>query len=34
MAGNELAASFTWTDNQLSHLSFSRNGQPIAFAQH
>lgn len=34
MAGNELAASFTWTDNQLASLGFSRNGQPIAFAQH
>ena len=34
MAGNELAASFTWTNNQLSHLDFSRNGQPIAFTQH
>lgn len=34
MAGNELAASFTWTGNQLSHLDFSRDGQPIAFTQH
>ncbi len=34
MAGNELAASFTWTNNQLAHLGFSRNGQPISFAQH
>ena len=33
MAGNELAASFTWTDNQLAHLGFSRNGQPIAFTE-
>jgi hypothetical protein len=34
MAGNELAASFTWTGNQLAHLSFARDGQPIAFTQH
>jgi peptidoglycan hydrolase-like protein with peptidoglycan-binding domain len=34
MAGNELAASFTWTDRQLAHLGFARNGQPIAFAGH
>ena len=34
MAGNELAASFTWTDNQLAYLEFSRNSQPIAFTQH
>jgi murein L,D-transpeptidase YcbB/YkuD len=34
MAGNELAASFTWTGNQLANLDFSRNGQSIAFAQH
>lgn len=34
MVGNELAASFTWTDNQLANLGVSRNGQPIAFAQH
>jgi hypothetical protein len=34
MAGNELAASFRWTDNQLTHLSFSRNDSSIAVAQH
>ena len=34
MAGNELAASFNWTDNQLAHLSFSRNDKPIAFTEH
>jgi len=34
MAGNELAASFILTDNQLAYLGFSRNGQPIAFTQH
>jgi len=34
MAGNELAASFTWTNSQLAHLGFTRNGQPIAFSQH
>jgi hypothetical protein len=34
MAGNELAASFRWTDNQLTHLSFSRNDSSIALAQH
>ncbi len=33
MVGNELMASFTWTNNQLSHLGFSRKGQPIAFSQ-
>jgi hypothetical protein len=34
MAGNELAASFRWTDRQLAHLSFSRNDTPIAFTKH
>ena len=34
MAGNELAASFNWTDDQLTHLSFSRNDNPIAFTEH
>jgi hypothetical protein len=34
MAGNELVASFPWTDNQLTCLSFSRNDNPIAFTQH
>jgi hypothetical protein len=34
MAGNELTASFNWTDNQLSHFDFSRNGKPIAFTEH
>ena len=34
MAGNELAASFNWTDDQLAHLSFSRNDNPIAFTEH
>src|SRR5262245_37927986 len=29
MAGNELAASFRWTDNQLASLSFFRNDNPI-----
>ena len=34
MAGNELTASFNWTDNQLAHLGFSRNNKPIAFTEH
>ena len=34
MAGNELAASFNWTDNQLTYLGFSRNDKPIAFTEH
>jgi hypothetical protein len=34
MAGNELAASFNWTDDQLTYLSFSRNDTPIAFTEH
>ena len=34
MAGNELTASFNWTDNQLAHLGFSRNDKPIAFTEH
>ena len=34
MARNELAASFNWTDDQLTHLSFSRNDKPIAFTEH
>src|SRR5262249_1147069 len=34
MAGNELAASFNWTDDQLANLSFSRNDKPIAFTEH
>jgi hypothetical protein len=34
MSGNELAASFNWTDNQLAYLSFSRNDKPITFAEH
>src|SRR6478672_13603466 len=34
MAGNELAASFNWTDDQLTYLSFSRNDKPIAFTEH
>jgi hypothetical protein len=34
MAGNELAASFNWTDDQLTYLSFSRNDKPIAFKEH
>jgi hypothetical protein len=34
MAGNELAASFNWTDNQFVYLSFSRNDKPIAFTEH
>ena len=34
MSGNELAASFNWTDNQLAYLSFSRNGKPITFTEH
>ena len=34
MAGNELAASFNWTDDQLAHLTFSRSGKPIAFTEH
>jgi hypothetical protein len=34
MSGNELAASFNWSDNQLTYLSFSRNDKPIAFAEH
>src|SRR3981081_473499 len=34
MAGNELMASFNWTDNQLAHLGFSRNDKPIAFTEH
>ena len=33
MAGNELAASFNWTDDQLADLSFSRNDKPIAFRE-
>src|SRR3984893_8842862 len=33
MVGNELAASFSWTDNQLAHLGFSRNDRPIAFTE-
>ena len=34
MARNELAASFRWTDSQLSQLTFSRSGTPIAFTEH
>jgi hypothetical protein len=34
MSGNELAASFNWTDNQLTYLSFSRNDKPIVFTEH
>ena len=34
MSGNELAASFNWTDNQLAYLSFSRNDKPITFTEH
>src|SRR5262245_21897423 len=34
MAGNELAASFNWTDNQLTQLTFSRSGTPISFTEH
>src|SRR3954471_14570985 len=34
MDRNELAASFNWTDDQLTHLSFSRNDNPIAFTKH
>ena len=34
MAGNELAASFNWTDDQLTYLSFSRNDKPMAFTEH
>ena len=34
MVGNELTASFSWTDNQLAHLGFSRNDRPIAFTEH
>jgi hypothetical protein len=35
MAGrNELAASFNWTDDQLTQLSFSRNNKPITFIEH
>jgi hypothetical protein len=34
MAGDELTASFNWTDNQLAHLDFSRNDKPIAFTEH
>jgi hypothetical protein len=34
MAGNELTASFNWTDNQLAHLGFSRNDKPIGFTEH
>ena len=34
MAGNELTASFNWTDNQLAHLGFSRNDKSIAFTEH
>ena len=34
MAGDELTASFNWTDNQLAHLGFSRNDKPIAFTEH
>ena len=34
MDGNELAASFNWTDDQLTDLSFSRNDKPIAFTEH
>jgi Putative peptidoglycan binding domain len=34
MAGDELAASFNWTDNKLAHLGFSRNDKPVAFTEH
>ena len=34
MAGNEVAASFRWTDSQLAHLRFSRNGRRITFREH
>jgi hypothetical protein len=34
MAGNELTASFNWTDDQLTYLSFSRNDKPMAFTEH
>ena len=34
MAGDELMASFNWTDSQLAHLGFSRNDKPIAFTEH
>jgi hypothetical protein len=34
MDGNQLAASFNWTDDQLTDLSFSRDDKPIAFAEH
>jgi hypothetical protein len=34
MAGNELTASFNWTDNQLARLGFSRIDKPIAFTEH
>ncbi len=34
MVGNELTASFSWTDNQLAHLGFSRNDRLIAFTEH
>jgi hypothetical protein len=34
MSGNELAASFNWTDNQLTYLSVSRNDKPICFTAH
>ena len=34
MAGDELTASFNWTDNQLAQLGFSRNDKPIAFTEH
>jgi hypothetical protein len=34
MAGNELTASFNWTDNQLAPFGFSRNDKPIAFTEH
>ena len=34
MAGNELTASFNWTDDQLTYLSFSRNDKPMVFTEH
>ena len=34
MAGNELTASFNWTDNQLATLMFLRDEKPIAFTEH
>jgi hypothetical protein len=34
MSGNELAASFNWSDKQLTYLSFSRNDEPITFTEH